>query len=98
MRETILELEHHALRRLAADAGNAGEPREIAAMDRADELARLDARQHGHRQLGPDAADRDQPFEDLLLERGEKPVQLQRIFAHVRMDAQRDLGADVTAS
>ena len=64
-------------------------------MDRADELARLDARQHRDRQLRPDAADRDQPLEDLLFERGQESVQLQRVFADVRMDAQRDVGADL---
>ncbi len=96
MRETILQFEHHSLRGLAADAGNRGEPRQIAAMDRADELGRLDARQHGYRQLRPDAADRDQPLEELLFQRREEPVQLQRFFAHVRVDAQGDVGADVT--
>ena len=40
----------------------------IAALDRADELARLDAREHRQRELRADAADADQPLEQLLLE------------------------------
>ena len=45
--------------------------------------------------FGPMPLMRDQPLEQLLLERGEKSVQLQRVLAHVRVDAQRDLGAVV---
>ncbi len=67
--EPILELEHHALGGFAPDARNGRQPREIAAMNGGDQLARLDAGQHRDRQLRPDAADGNQPFKNLLLER-----------------------------
>ena len=71
--------------------GIAGEPRDVGALHRGHELARLDAREHRDRQLRTDAADGDQPLEELLLELGEKSVELQRVLAHVRVHAQRDL-------
>ena len=89
-RQTILQLEHDALRRLLADAGNRGEPREVAPLDRAQQLLRLDPRQHRQRDLRTDAADADQPLEQLLLEQRREAVQRQRVLAHVGMDPQRD--------
>ena len=49
--------------------------------------------QHGQRELRSDAADPDQPLEQILLERGRKPVERQRVLADVRVNAQRDLAA-----
>ena len=66
---SIFQLEDDAFGRLLADAGNRREPREITAFDRADELARLDARQHGEADLRPDAADANQPLEQIEFER-----------------------------
>src|SRR5439155_7534087 len=65
------------------------------ALDRADQLLRLDARQHGERDLRADAADADQPLEQLLLEQRRETVESERVLAHVRMDPQRDVGAGV---
>ena len=42
---------------LLADARDAGQPGDVGALDGADQLARLDAREHGQRQLRADAAD-----------------------------------------
>ena len=92
-RQPILQLEHDPLGRLLADAGNRRQPREVAALDRADQLRRLDARQDRQRQLRADAADADQPLEQLLLEQRREPVEQQRVLAHVRVNAQRDLAA-----
>ena len=88
-RQAILQLEHDALGRLLADAGNRRQPRHIAALDRADQLRRLDARQHRERQLRADAADADQPLEQIQLERRREAVQRERVLTHVRVDAQR---------
>ena len=49
--------------------------------------------QHRERELRADAADADQPLEQLLLERRREAVERQRILAHVRVNAQRDLAA-----
>src|SRR5688572_12912379 len=65
-------------------------------MDGGHELAGLDAREHRDRKLRADPADRDQPFEDLLLERREKSVQLERVLADVGVDPKRDLRARFT--
>ena len=58
-----------------------------------DQIVRLDAGQHRQRELRTDAADADQPLEHLQLEQRRESVQHQRIFAHVRVNAQRDLRA-----
>jgi hypothetical protein len=42
-----------------------------------------------------DAAHRNQPFEERLLERCRESVQLQRVLAHVRVDAERDAMARI---
>ena len=55
--------------------GMRGQPRDVLAAHRADQLRRLDARQHRERQLRSDAADRDQPLEQILLERRREPVE-----------------------
>ena len=64
-------------------------PRSIAR----NQLARLDAGQHRQRDLRADAADADQPLEQIELERRGKAVERERVLAHVRVHAQRDVGA-----
>ena len=97
-RQAVLQLEDDALGCLLADAGDSREPRDVAAVNRLDQFARLDTREHRQRELRADAADRDQAFEQLLLETRGKPEQQQRILAHVRVNAQRDVRACVAQS
>ena len=56
----------------------------------------LDARHHRERQFRPDPADADQSLEQHQLECGGEPIQRQRIFADVRVNAQRYLAAVVS--
>src|SRR5688572_31277200 len=56
--QPIAQLHADALGGLLADAGNRREPRQVVALDRAGQVARLDARQHRQRQLRSNAADR----------------------------------------
>src|SRR6185503_13542308 len=73
-----------------ADAGDGSEAREIAALDGANQVERLDARKHRERDLGADAADADQPLEQLLLEQGGETVKQERVLAHMRVNPHRD--------
>ena len=91
--EPIAQLEDDALGRLLADPRNAGQTRDVAALDGAQHLPRIHAGENGDRQLRADSADADQPLEQLPLELRQKPVQLQCVLADVGVDAQRDLGA-----
>ena len=88
--QAIAQLQRHALGGLAADAGDPRQPRHVALLDGADEVGRLDAREHRQRQLRADAVDRDQPLEQLVLERGREAEQRDLILADVGVDAQRD--------
>ena len=56
-------------------------------------VARIHAGEHGDRQLRSDAADANEPLEQLTLQFGQKAVQLQRVFAHVRVNTQSDVRA-----
>ncbi len=94
-RKTILELEHDPLGRFLADAGDPGEARDVAMLDRAHQLDRLDPREHRERELRPDPADANQALEQLLLQQRGEPVQRDRIFAHVRVNPQRDIGIGI---
>src|SRR6185503_9563172 len=89
----VLELDHQALGRLLADAGDAGQAGDVARTERRDELGRLDAGQHRDRELRPDARDRDQPLEERLLDGRQEAEERERVLAHVRVGEQRDLGA-----
>src|SRR5437867_7849666 len=89
--ETILQLEDYALRSLLSDTGNRRQPRDVAALDGADELERFDARQDGERDLRSDAADANQPLEQLLLERRREAVQRERVLTDVGPNPQRNL-------
>ena len=95
MRQTILQFENDPLRCFFADAGDVGQPRDVAALDRFDELERFEAGQHRERELRSNAPDADQPFEQLLLEPRRETIKRDRVFAHVRVDAQRELAAGV---
>jgi hypothetical protein len=68
---------------------------EISAFDCADQLERLDAREHGQRDFGTNPADADQPLEQLLLQQRGEAVQDQCFFTDVGVDAQRSLGSRV---
>src|SRR3712207_9163874 len=66
------------------------EPRDVAALHRSDQIARLDPGQDDQRQLRADAVHGDQPFEERLLERREESEQRDRILAHVGVDARSE--------
>src|SRR5207247_8601209 len=93
--QPILELEDDSFGRLLSDSGNGGEARQITPLDRADELERLDAGQHGEPELRSDAADTDQSLEEIELEHRGKAEQGNRILPHVRVDAERHFSAGV---
>ncbi len=93
--QLVFQLQHHSFRGLLADAGNAHQLLHVSAANRVDDSGRRKAGQHLDGQRGPDAAHRDQFFEQRLLFRGEKAEQRERVFANVRVNAQRHLGARV---
>src|SRR5438045_1711276 len=78
-----------------ASSSKRGEPRNVGALDRADQRRRLDARQHRQRELRTDAAHADQPLEELLFEPGGESVECQRIFADVSVHPEGDIGPGV---
>src|SRR4051794_26270236 len=89
--ELFLQLEHDALGRLPADAGNRLEAGGVLEHDRS---AKLGRRRTGHdreRDLRPDAVDRQQLNEQLALAGLREAVKLQCVLPHVEVRVQRDL-------
>ena len=76
------------------DAGNARQPRNIVAANGSHHFVGGHATQDRDRQLGADAAHRDQFLEQQFLRGTQKSVERDQVFAHMRVDVQRDLGAD----
>ncbi len=97
-RQAILQLEHHPCSCLLADTRNRRQTGDVTAFDGAHELLRLDAGEHGERHLRTDAADADQALEEIQLQQRRESVQQQRVFTHVRVNPQRDLGAGLAQS
>jgi hypothetical protein len=92
--QLVFQLQHHALRRLFLPTPGCApvappDPPRIASMR--SPVARPDSTLMAS--VGSDAAHRDQLFEQRLFLRRQESEQRQRIFANVRVNAQRDFGA-----
>ena len=93
-RHLLLQLEHDALRDLAADAGDRLEAGGVLAHDRAAELLGGRPGDDRERDLRPDARDAEQQLEQLpLVGRGEA-VELERVLADVQVRLDRRLLAE----
>src|SRR5262245_35629019 len=91
--KAIFQLEDDALGGLPSNAGNSRQARNVGTLNRGNQLVAVDSRQYSDRKLRTDATDSNEPLEQLLLERREEPVQLQRVLADMCVDAQRDFRA-----
>src|SRR4051794_17621896 len=89
--ELLLQLQHDALRRLAADPRDRLEPRRVLSRDRARELAGWRTADDRERDLRADAVHAQEELEQLALGAGREPVELERVLAHVRIDLDGDL-------
>ena len=93
-RQLLLQLEHDALRGLAADAGDRLEARGVVAHDRAAQLLRRRPGDDRERDLRPDARDAEQQLEQLALVGRGEAVELERVLADVQVGLDGRLLAD----
>ena len=89
--ELLLELEHDAIGRLLADAGDRLEARRVLAHDRTPQLGGRRAGDDGERDLRPDPADREELDEQLPLAAVGEAVELERVLPDVRVRLDREL-------
>src|SRR5581483_7137012 len=89
------EFEHEALRGLFADAANAAQNFEVALRDGAANFIGRRGRENAERDFGSDARNAQQHFKQIEFIRCRKTEQGKIVFAHVRVNMQRDWCADI---
>ena len=90
--DLVLEVDHQALGGLSADSRDARKQRVVSDRDGSPDLVGRVARDDRQGGLGTDPRDAQQQLEQLALGGARKPEQLERVFTHVQMRYQRDLG------
>src|SRR5690242_16720399 len=93
--DAIAQLDHHAFGGLLADAGDARERGDVAALHEPRELVDADARQHRQRDLRADAGHLLQGAEQAAFGLAQETVQRDRVFLHRVVRAQAHFAAEL---
>ena len=89
--DLLAQLDDDPLRRALADPGHGLQPRGVAGRDRAEQLARRAAGEHGQRHLRADRLHADQQQEQVALLLGGEAVELHRVVADHEVRVERRL-------
>lgn len=94
----VLQLNHHAFRGLASNAGNFRKPRQIAMANRRDQFLHAHSGENLQRQSRADAGSGEKHLEKMLFAGGNKPIESQGILADMRMDEKGNFSMKFTES